>query len=223
MVDQKRTVRQKMDIYVNDRKIDYKPLFPLSWGNLFQNMLQDEKYIPKNHGIISITTNEQEAIQVMTEQSDKLVPEDLEVLRVFTKDSVSICKDGFDKVLTLIESIKTEIASAADFYREGNIKEASGKVVNVMEAFKPMVNFIQSVGISFSLNFDEISFNENTNLREKIESFLTTLSELVAAQQKKDYVEIADYLEYQLIEDMTDWSRLVSILMKEVESGARQS
>jgi hypothetical protein len=212
-----------MDIYVNDRKIDYKPLFPLSWGNLFQKMLQDENFIPKNHGIVGIIVNDQEAMQVMTEQSDKMVPEDLESLKIFTKDSISISKDGFAKVLTLIESIKAEIASAADLYREGNIKEASGKIVNVMEAFKPMVNFIQSVGISFYLNFDEIAFNEKTNLREKIESFLTTLSELVTAQQKKDYVEIADYLEYQLIEDMTDWSRLVNILIKEVEASARQS
>jgi hypothetical protein len=206
-----------MEIYVNDSKIDYQPMFPLTWRNLFQKLLQDENYIRKDHGIVQIIADDEESLQVMTEQADKMVPEDIKVLQLFTKDSISITREGFEKVSGLIESIKTEIAAAADLYREENIKEASSKIVNIMEAIKPMVNFIQSVGMSFSLNFDEILFDRNTSLREKIESFLNTFQDLVAAQMKRDYVEIADYLEYQLIEDMTDWSKVIDILLKEVE------
>ena len=208
-----------MEIYVNDCKIDYLPMFPLSWGNLFQKLLQDKNYIKKDHGIVRVIADDEESLQVMTEQVDKMVPEDIKVLQLFTKDSISITREGFEKVSGLIESIKTEIAAAADLYREGNIKDASSKIVTIMEAIKPMVNFIQSVGMSFSLNFDEILFDQDTSLREKIESFLNTLQDLVAAQMKKDYVEIADYLEYQLIEDMTDWSKVVDILLKEIETG----
>jgi hypothetical protein len=212
-----------MEIFVNDSKIDYQPMFPLSWGNLFQKLLQNENYIRKDHGIVRIIADDVESLQVMVEQTDKMVPEDIKVLQLFTNDSISITRDGFEKVSGLIESIKTEIAAAADLYREGNVKEASSKIVNIMEAIKPMVNFIQSVGMSFSLNFDEILFNQDTNLREKIESFLNTFQYLVAAQMKRDYVEIADYLEYRLIDDMTDWSKVVDILLKEVETGTSES
>ena len=210
-----------MDVYVNDNKIAYTPLFPLTWGNLFQKLLQNDQFIPNNHGIVRIIVDGEESLHVMMEQTDKMVPDTIRDLRIFTKDSLSITRDGFDKVLSLIDSIKAEITSAADLYREGKVKDASSKIVRVMEAFKPMVNFIQSVGISFSLNFDEILFNENTSLREKIESFLTTFEDLVTAQQKRDYVEIADYLEYQLAEDMNDWAKVISLLLKEVESSAR--
>ena len=212
-----------MEIFVNDSKIDYQPMFPLTWGNLFQKLLQNENYIRKDHGIVRIIADDVESLQVMVEQTDKMVPEDIKVLQLFTNDSISITRDGFEKVSGLIESIKTEIAAAADLYREGNVKEASSKIVNIMEAIKPMVNFIQSVGMSFSLNFDEILFNQDTNLREKIESFLNTFQYLVAAQMKRDYVEIADYLEYRLIDDMTDWSKVVDILLKEVETGTSES
>jgi len=211
-----------MEIYVNDRKIDYQPEFPLTWGNFFQKLLQEKNYIRKDHGIVRIIADDEESLQVMTEHVDKMVPEDINVLQLFTKDSISITREGFEKVSGLIDGIKTEIAAAADLYREENIKEASSKIVTVMEAIKPMVNFIQSVGMSFNLNFDEILFDRDTSLREKIESFLNTLQDLVAAQMKKDYVEIADYLEYRLIEDMTDWSKLVDILLKEIEVGDRR-
>jgi len=210
-----------MEIYVNENKIDFKPIFPLSWGNLLQKLLQNDNYIPKNHGIVGIIADGEESLSVMVDQTEKMVPENLQKLQIFTKDSLAITRDGFNKVVSLIDSIKSEITGAADLYREGKIKEASSKVVRIMEAFKPMVNFIQSVGISFSLNFDEIAFNESSSLREKIDSFLVTFEDLVTAQQKKDYVEIADYLEYQLAEDMTDWNKVVNLLLKEVESSAK--
>ena len=61
-------------------------------------------------------------------------------------------------------------------------------------------------------------FDQNTSLSKKIESFLETLSGLVAAQEKKDYIEVADYLEYQLLEDMSDWNTIANILLEEVET-----
>ena len=206
----------KMEIYVNDYKIDYQPMFPLTWGNLFQKLLQNENYIKKGHGIVQIIADDEESLQLMVEQRDEMVPEDIKVLRLFTKDSVSITREGFEKVSGLIESIKAEITAAADLYRKGDIKEASSKIVNIMEAIKPMVNFIQSVGMSFSMDFDEILFDQDTSLRERIESFLNTFEGLVAAQMKRDYVEIADYLEYRLYDDMTDWSKVVDILLKKI-------
>ena len=208
-----------MEIYVNDHKIDYQPMFPLTWGNLFQKLLQNGNYIEKDHGIVQVIADDEESLQVMMEQRDELVSEDIKVLRLFTKDSVSITRDGFEKVSGLIENIKAEIAAAADLYREGDIKDASSKIVIVMEAIKTMINFIQSVGMNFALNFDEVLFDKDTSLREKIESFLTTFEGLVAAQMKKDYLEIADYLEYRLYNDMTDWSKLVDILLKELLIG----
>jgi len=212
-----------MEIYVNDCKIDYQPMFPLTWGNLFQTLLQNGNYIEKDHGIVRVIADDEESLQVMVEDRDEMVSEDIKVLRLFTKDSVSITRDGFEKVSGLIESIKAEIAAAADLYRKEDIKEASSKIVTIMEAIKPMINFIQSVGMNFSLNFDEVLFDQGISLRERIESFLSTFEGLVAAQMKRDYVEIADYLEYRLYNDMTDWSKLVDILLKELLIGHDES
>ncbi len=214
-----------MNIYVNEEKIDYQPLFPLTWGNFFQKLLQDNNYIPKDHGIVDIILDGNASMEVMTDNTDQMVPEDIGEIRISTKDSISITRNGLEKVSNLIESMKAEITGAADLYREGDVKNASGKVARVMEAFKPMINFIQSVGISFTMNFDELMFNPNTgqSLREKIETFLGTFDELVKAQAKRDYVEVADYLEYQLLEDMDDWNKVVSILLQEVEASAANS
>jgi hypothetical protein len=69
--------------------------------------------------------------------SDKMVPENIKVIRVATKDSLAITRYGFSKVSALLENIKREILNAADFYRQGKTNEASVKIVKIMEAIKP--------------------------------------------------------------------------------------
>lgn len=207
-----------MEIYINGNIIDYQPLFPLTWGNFFQKLLENENYIPKDHGIVAVSVDDADSLSVMTEQSDRMVPENIKVIRIATKDSLAITRDGFTKVSALLESIKREILSAADFYRQGKTNEASSKIVKIMEAIKPIVNFINSVGMSFSLDFDALPYDANTTLREKVGQFLETLDQLVTAQEKQDYVEIADYLEYRLKEDMNGWNTIVNLLLQEVEA-----
>ena len=151
-----------MDIHVNGNKIDYTPEFPLTWGNFFQKLIQEGNYIPQDHGIVRITLDGVDSLDVMIEKTDKMVPEDIEQVEITTRDSVSITKEGLQKAKMLISSMKEEVASAAHLYREGNLKDAASKIARVMEAFKPMVNFIQSVGISFAMDFDQVMFDETT-------------------------------------------------------------
>lgn len=207
-----------MEIYINGNIIDYRPVFPLTWGNFFQRLLANEDYIPKDHGIVAVSVDGADSLNVMTEQSDRMVPENIKTITIATKNSLAITRDGFAKVSALLESIKREILSAADLYRQGKTNEASTKIVKIMEAIKPIVNFINSVGMSFSLDFDALPYDSNTTLREKVGQFLETLDQLVTAQEKQDYVEIADYLEYRLVDDMNGWNTIVNLLLQEVEA-----
>ncbi|MDQ1354201.1 MAG: hypothetical protein QG657_4510 [Acidobacteriota bacterium] len=207
-----------MEIYINGSKIAFQPLFPLTWGNFFQKLLENQNYIPQDHGIVAVSVDEVDSLTLMTEQSDHMLPENINVIRVATKDSLTITRDGFSKVSALLENIKREILNAADFYRQGKTNDGSAKIVKIMEAIKPIVNFINSVGMSFSLDFDALPYDSNTTLREKVGQFLETLDQLVAAQEKQDYVEIADYLEYRLKEDMNGWNTIVNLLLREIEA-----
>ncbi|MCP4152246.1 MAG: hypothetical protein GY757_31200 [bacterium] len=207
-----------MDIYVNGNKIDFKPFFPLTWGNLFQKLLQSPDYIQKDHGIVGIMADNVDSLHVMTEESNKMVPESIGVLQLSTKNSLDITRGGFQKAVTLVNNIKTEINGAADLLREGNIEEASSKIAKIMEAIRPMIDFVNSVGMSFSMNFDEIEFKQGTTLRVQIESFLSSFTEMISIQEKQDFVELADFLEYQLCEDMEDWAKLFNILLREAEA-----
>jgi len=210
-----------MEIYVNDKVIDYKALFPLSWGKLFESLLKGTiQHIPRDEGIIRIKVDGEEALHLMTDDAEKLVPQTTARVEIFTKNALEIIRESFGRIISLLDKIKEKTVNAADLYREGNIKDASENFVYVIETIKPVVGMVESVGQSFKLDFREILFNPATgqSLEEKIKTFLTTLQEVVMAQEKKDYVEMADYLEYQLAEEMDDWNKIINLLLTEVEA-----
>ncbi len=86
-----------MEIYVNDNKVDYQPMFPLTWGNFFQKMLQDNNMIQKDHGIVRIILDGVDKLEVMIEQSDQMVPDTIFKVEIFTQDSLAITRNGSRK------------------------------------------------------------------------------------------------------------------------------
>lgn len=206
-----------MNIYVNDDKIDLKPQLPLSWRDFFLKLL-GENYVEKNHSIIGLTVDDSDSLDILTSgRSEEMMTEDIETVKIHTQNSVSIAREGLMKLIPLIDNMKSEITGAAGLYKENNIKDASAKIAVVMEAFKPMVQFINSVGISFSMDFDSIMFDKNVSLAEKMEAFMQTFGDIVTVQRDKEYKKMAAYLQNRLLKDMSDWDRIVDIIIKALE------
>ena len=82
----------------------------------------------------------------------------------------------------------------------------------------PVIFFITSIEKNFELNFEQINYSNDTTLKEKIEYFSESFEELIQAQEKKDFIELADYLEYQFTDDLSDWEKLIEILLSEIKS-----
>ena len=204
-----------MEIYINDKIIDYSPEDGLTWELFFNTLL--ENYVDKNHGIIKVIADENDISNYITDKKSEKIDPSIKVIKLYTKDPISITKDGLNKAFELIDKLKIEIQNTADLYRNGKIQEASSKLVSILNAIKPITNFINSVGMSFSLNYSEIMYENNLSLLDRIKSILSSLEELLSIQLKKDYVEIADYLEYQLVEDIEDWRKIIQIISNELD------
>ncbi len=204
-----------MEIYINDKIINYSPEEGLTWEDFFNTLL--ENYVNKNHGIVKVIADDNDISNFITDKKTEKIDQSIKVIKLYTKDPISITKDGLNKAFELIDKLKIEIRNAADLYRNGKIQDASSKLVSILNAIKPITNFINSVGMSFSLNYSEIMYENNLSLLDRIKSILSSLEELLSIQLKKDYVEIADYLEYQLLEDIEDWRKIIRIISKELD------
>lgn len=203
-----------MDIFINEFRNHYQPRFPLTWGEFFSEL--HENYIGHNHGIIRVLLDNKDSLIAIKKNPHYKVPENIKKIQVFTKDTLSITKEGFIKVLALTDSIRCEVPTTVHLYRTNQTKIASEKIKKILKTIKPMIDFVNSVGINFSLNFDEIFNEKGISLKEEIESFIKSFAKLIKVQEKNDCLEIADYLEDQFLKDISSWSKITKRLLKEV-------
>lgn len=204
-----------MDIFINNSSIAYQPLFPATWASFLKDL--QNGYIEKNHGIVSIFLDKDESSVLTQNKIDEPIPPGINVIEIFTKNIVSITNDGFIKILALTDSVRCEIPLFAEYYRTGQIKKAANILKDMLGIIKSMMDFVNSVGINFSLNFDEILSETGTSLKTEIEYFKQAVSLLVNMQQKGDNPGIADFLEQRFIKNIYDWNRIIKKLFNEVK------
>lgn len=202
-----------MEIFVNTIMIDYLPA-SITWGQFYEALCSG--HIEKNHAIVSIVADQTEYLNEISKAPGQPIPGDIKKIEVFTKDTFLITKDSFARVLALIDSIRCEIPLAAGFYRKGQTREAASIIKKIMASTTPMIDFINFVGLSYSLNFDEIHLDRETTLKNGIESFLNSFTHFVEVKKRKDRIEIADYLEQQFLKDVITWSKAVKKLLRKV-------
>lgn len=210
-----------MEIKLNETTIDYKPEFPITWEDFLSYLLRN--YINKKHGITRIVVDNLDSIEVMTENPKKLLSKDIKLIEIHSNDSLTITKVGFEKILQIIVKLKPESILTADLYREGKIKEASGNIIKIINTITPVIYFVTSVEKNFDFNFDKLSFSKDVSIKNKMDYFVKSFGELVAAQEKGDFIELADYLEYQFTDDLNDWEQIIAILTKEIEHSSANS
>ena len=206
-------MRFQMDIFVNGIEIDYAHP-PLTWGDFYNDWLAG--YIEKNHAVVSILVDKTESLNVIAKDPRQSPPGDIKKIEVFTKDTFLITKDGFVRVLALTDSIRCEIPIAAGFYRKGQTIDAAAIIKKIMVSIPAMIDFVNSVGLNYSLNFDEIPLDREITLKKGMEFFLNSFSHLVEVKKRRDNDEIANYLEQQFLKAVATWSKTVKKLLRKV-------
>jgi hypothetical protein len=107
-------------------------------------------------------------------------------------------------------------------YRNDQTKAATGKIKKILETIKPMIDFVNSVGINFSLNFDELFSEQGFPLRKEIGVFLKSFSALVNIQGKNNNLETADYLENQFTKDISTWNQITKTILRKISNRASE-
>lgn len=207
-----------MKIILNQQPIELDLKWPLTWGQFFQQLMQGCRHFPRDHGIVRLVVDGEDSLFLISDGTEKQVPEEVNKVEIFTADSVSIIKLGFERAAALVVGIKDETGLAISLYRKGKIEEASGKVMGIMEAFKSIVSFIHGVAANYQINFDALAFDKNHTLKAKLQAIGDTLSQLGWLQREKDFAAVANMLENRFTKDLTDWQALIAILLQEVDT-----
>lgn len=201
-----------MIIKINDKVIEPKITLPAEWQKLLQVLLAD--YIESDHGITQVIIDSEDLTPVLIENPQYILEESIKEIIIHTHNSQDITIQGLQKIKAILASLVQGCHDTANLYRKDNISEASSQTVQIIEAVKEIINFIHSVGYNLSVDYTKLKVTDNETVETRMNIFLNSLNELISAQQKKDYTELSDFMEYQLAEDLESWATIINAIEK---------
>lgn len=123
------------------------------------------------------------------------------------------------------EALNDGIAHAAEMHRHaletatafraGGERKALGLYIEFLNGFDSLAQLLDCTGRALSIDFAATPFGAATVTRF-VEDLNTLLSETMKAQERKDWVLLADLLEYELAPHLESWQKVFVLLGEKV-------
>lgn len=109
-----------------------------------------------------------------------------------------------------VEMQRHALETAAVF-RSGGERRALGQYIEFLSGFDSLVQALDCTGRALGVDFAATPFG-GTTMTRFVEDLNALLSETMKAQERKDWVLLADLLEYELAPHLESWQKVFALL-----------
>jgi len=122
---------------------------------------------------------------------------EFKILELFTANSWEWAVNSLKEIEENLPEISINIKRVSTFIQRGNYKKAFSLLESCLNAWDWTGRTLEKIGKILALDYAQISFKKET-LTEKIKEFLEPLKEANRALKNKDFLTLADILEYEI-------------------------
>ncbi len=137
--------------------------------------------------------------------------EGVETLEVFTSTAQEISYESIKLACGQLAEVVEETQKTADCFRYQDEAEANKRFVLLIEIFQKFVHLLELVKRSLNLDFSKIT-TDDKSLDELQNNMTDVLSQILTTQQNKDWISLADLLEFELVPLLNTWSKIIPTL-----------
>ena len=119
-------------------------------------------------------------------------------------NSLNLAFDSLDDCSGYIDVVVDKIAHLSALYSQNEVRKANvlfGEVVEIMDLFVQLVSKIHK---TIRKNYPDKLQNNHTLQKLEIH-LLSVLKALLPAKEKEDIIMLCDLLEYELVDNLTQW------------------
>lgn len=113
-----------------------------------------------------------------------------------------------------VEMQRHALETAAAF-RSGGERRALGHYIDFLNGFDSLVQALDYVGRALGIDYASTPLG-GTTITRFVEDLNALLSESMKAQERKDWVLLADLLEYELAPHLESWQQVLAVLGEKV-------
>ncbi len=197
-----------MKIYLNGKVNEIKIS---SISTLSDVIVQIEKEIADSQIITELKLNEKILGSDWYNNAKNIFLLDEDDLYITTQSSNFIATQALSSSKKSFETITDDFQKVADMFRFDNEIKANSYFAQCIENFQWFLKIISDSLSLLGKNLSEILL-EDKNLEEKITELSSKLEEMIECQQDKDWILLADMIEYELLPLLKSLNQLYTIL-----------
>ncbi len=141
----------------------------------------------------------------------------IEKLEISTKDNREIAVDflrhGVDVLVIMQESAKR----ISGLLRTVGEKEANERYMEFIQAYMDFFEMLMHSKETLNLDFNQINFT-GSSLEDNLDVLKALFDRMITVQENRDWVALADLLEYELEPILKKWQVILPMLEKEVSA-----
>lgn len=167
------------------------------------NLIEKEGLRP-NEVITSVTINgEKIPVDMLGEFSNV----DLDLLNdpiIEIKSSIEIASEALSDSNLYIDTLTEKVMSVVSFYNAGEIDNANltfSELIDLIDLYIQLISKVHKTVKNHNPNY----FKNNETVRNLEIHLLSVLKALIPAREKNDIIMICDLLEYELMDNLTQW------------------
>jgi hypothetical protein len=118
--------------------------------------------------------------------------------------SLDLAFESIDSCFGYVEYITIQIQKLAASYNQGKLDEANESFVEVIELMDLYIQLVTRVYRVLRTDLKIINFKDESIQKLEIH-LLSVMKALLQAKEKNDTIMLCDLLEYELIDNLTQW------------------
>jgi hypothetical protein len=146
----------------------------------------------------------------MTTENNKNIP-------AKTNTSLEIAFESIDSCFGYVDYITSQIQKLIGQYNAGEADEANATFIEVIDLMDLYIQLITKVYHVIRTDMPERKFKDE-NLQKLEIHLLAVIRALVQAKEKNDVIMLCDLLEYELVDNLTQWKIKVLPELKKLKS-----
>ncbi|MFM8270631.1 MAG: hypothetical protein ACKN9V_10625 [Pseudomonadota bacterium] len=148
------------------------------------------------------------SVEELNALSETLTPTNVSLTRT---DSSFWAESGLDIALTCVERVKGSLIRSAELFREEDSIRANRFFLQCIEGLQRFMEAVRQTKSAMKLDFSQIP-TDTGHLSDTEKSLLFILKGMFQNQERKEYEEIADKIEYELLTNLSTWTSVLGVL-----------
>lgn len=207
-------------IIINDIDRNHDTSSINNLNELYKNLLGE--YKSTESFVNKIRLNGKDLTENELENNGNLPIKEIDSLELIILTVPEMALNNINNAMEYLNKLIPGIEKASELFRTKSEEEANKYYLQCVEGLAWFREVIDNVKLTLKEELDKLDFGSKS-IEIHDEKMLSLTKELADSQSKKDWVMLADLLEYELLPYLEEWKSIMPLFVKAVQNKINSS